>query len=213
MSCWPEGPGLAHTAKKDTQTKAGARTAAKSSTWQGPRLLQEARSSLEAAPHGASDARYHRALCGWTLSQKLSFSHTREVSCQLFPFRHRPASRGGILATVPSSFRQGFLMAASDSVHQPGGHLAAMGRATPGGEATLGITLQVLPLGRQVSLRYPTPAIGDLYHLPASLSGTCGDLPLLTFSVLSHTSPVVGETLSRDHQKETPHSFPALDNP
>lgn len=114
VSCWPEGPGLAHTAKKDTQTKAGARKAAKSSTWQGPRLLQEARSSLEAAPHGASDARYHRALCGWTLSQKLSFSHTREVSCQLFPFRHRPASRGGILATVPSSFRQGFLMAASD---------------------------------------------------------------------------------------------------
>lgn len=130
VSCWPEGPGLAHTAKKDTQTKAGARTAAKSSTWQGPRLLQEARSSLEAAPHGASDARYHRALCGWTLSQKLSFSHTREVSCQLFPFRHRPASRGGILATVPSSFRQGFLMAASDSVHQPRGHLAATGRAT-----------------------------------------------------------------------------------
>lgn len=130
VSCWPEGPGLAHTAKKDTQTKAGARKAAKSSTWQGPRLLQEARSSLEAAPHGASDARYHRALCGWTLSQKLSFSHTREVSCQLFPFRHRPASRGGILATVPSSFRQGFLMAASDSVHQPGGHLAATGRAT-----------------------------------------------------------------------------------
>lgn len=200
MRCWPEGPGLAHTAKKDTQTKAGARTAAKSSTWQGPRLLQEARSSLEAAPHGVSDARYHRALYGRTHSKPEAQFHPHSGGfLSALPFRTQVCQQRRYPGDRPFLL-QARLPNGCIGLSTSGSH----GESHSGGEATLGITLQVLPLGRQVSLRHPTPAIGDLYHLPASLSGTCGDLPLLTFSVLSHTSPVVGETLYGDHQKETP---------